>query len=226
MSEPTVAVLGASQDRRKFGNKAVRAYRDCGLTVLPVNPREATIEGLAAYPNLEAIDGPLDYSVLRLVSDRHEWRYIGVTHEYIASDTAKNPERLPALSVVHHEDGNLFWFIHHSLAEVCAHLQINTEIRASSSLPVDKELRSQDKVLAICGALGAKRYINPIGGTELYVREDFAARGIELQFLKPRTFEYAQFGNEFVPWLSIIDVLMFNPIEVVRERLEHHFDLV
>ena len=61
MSEPTVAVLGASQDRRKYGNKAVRAYRECGLTVLPVNPREATIEGLAAYPSLEAIDGPLDY---------------------------------------------------------------------------------------------------------------------------------------------------------------------
>ncbi len=61
MSEPTVAVLGASQDRRKYGNKAVRAYRECGLVVLPVNPREATIEGLAAYPNLEAIDGPLDY---------------------------------------------------------------------------------------------------------------------------------------------------------------------
>ena len=61
MSEPTVAVLGASQDRRKYGNKAVRAYRECGLTVLPVNPREAAIEGLAAYPNLEAIDGPLDY---------------------------------------------------------------------------------------------------------------------------------------------------------------------
>ena len=61
MSEPTVAVLGASQDRHKYGNKAVRAYRECGLTVLPVNPREAAIEGLAAYPNLEAIDGPLDY---------------------------------------------------------------------------------------------------------------------------------------------------------------------
>ena len=61
MSEPTVAVLGASQDRRKYGNKAVRAYLDYGMTVLPVNPREATVEGLAAYANLEAIDGPLDY---------------------------------------------------------------------------------------------------------------------------------------------------------------------
>ncbi len=61
MPELTVAVLGASQDRRKFGNKAVRAYLGCGLTVLPVNPREATIEGLTAYPNLDAIDGPIDY---------------------------------------------------------------------------------------------------------------------------------------------------------------------
>jgi len=61
MSEPTVAVLGASQDRRKYGNKAVRPYRECGMTVLPVNPREATIKGLAAYPNLDAIPVPLDY---------------------------------------------------------------------------------------------------------------------------------------------------------------------
>jgi predicted CoA-binding protein len=61
MSEPTVAVLGASQDRRKYGNKAVRAYRDYGMTVLPVNPREATVEGLAAYPSLDVISVPLDY---------------------------------------------------------------------------------------------------------------------------------------------------------------------
>jgi len=61
MSEPTVAVLGASQDRRKYGNKAVRAYVECGMTVLPVNPREETIEGLTAFPNLDAIDEPLDY---------------------------------------------------------------------------------------------------------------------------------------------------------------------
>ena len=45
---------------------------------------------------------------------------------------------------------------------------------------------------------------------------DFAARGIELQFLKSRPFEYGQFGAAFVPWLSIVDVLMFNPLEVVR----------
>lgn len=61
MSEPTVAVLGASQDRRKYGNKAVRAYREYGMNVVPVNPREATVEGLPAYPNLDVITVPLDY---------------------------------------------------------------------------------------------------------------------------------------------------------------------
>jgi len=61
MSEPSVAVLGASRDRRKYGNKALRAYVESGYTVYPVNPKETTIEGLKTYPNLEAIEGPVDF---------------------------------------------------------------------------------------------------------------------------------------------------------------------
>ena len=61
MPEFSVAVIGASHDRRKYGNKAVRAYRENGYTVFPVNPNEATIEGLKAYPNLDAISEPIDY---------------------------------------------------------------------------------------------------------------------------------------------------------------------
>jgi uncharacterized protein len=61
MSELSVAVIGASNDRRKYGNKAVRAYVDAGYVVLPVNPKEATIEGLTTYPNVDAIDRPIDF---------------------------------------------------------------------------------------------------------------------------------------------------------------------
>ncbi len=61
MSELSVAVIGASHDRRKYGNKAVRAYLDAGYVVLPVNPREATIEGLPAYPSLDVIDRSIDF---------------------------------------------------------------------------------------------------------------------------------------------------------------------
>lgn len=51
----SVAVLGASTDRSKFGNKALRAYQMRGFTLFPVHPREASIEGVAAWPNLSKI---------------------------------------------------------------------------------------------------------------------------------------------------------------------------
>ena len=57
---PSVAVVGASSAPHKFGNKAVRAYRRQGWTVYPVNPNEATIEGLSSYPSIGAIPGPID----------------------------------------------------------------------------------------------------------------------------------------------------------------------
>src|SRR5882672_5858064 len=51
----TVAILGASANRSKFGNKAVRAFLQQGYTVFPVNPKENLIEGLKVYPNLAAL---------------------------------------------------------------------------------------------------------------------------------------------------------------------------
>jgi predicted CoA-binding protein len=63
---PSVAVIGASSARHKFGNKAVRAYLRQGWTVYPVNPNEPTIEGLTSYPSVSAIPGPVDRASLYL----------------------------------------------------------------------------------------------------------------------------------------------------------------
>jgi predicted CoA-binding protein len=49
---PTIAIIGASADRRKYGNKAVRAYLSRGYDVFPINPHETTIEGLKAYASV------------------------------------------------------------------------------------------------------------------------------------------------------------------------------
>jgi uncharacterized protein len=54
-ARPTVAVLGASIDRSKYGNKAVRAFLQQGWDVYPVNPGETEVEGLRAYPDLDAV---------------------------------------------------------------------------------------------------------------------------------------------------------------------------
>lgn len=127
--------------------------------------------------------------------------------------------------IVNHDDDNLFGYVHHSLQAVCAHLGIDTRLSVSSTLAFDNSLKGQDKVLAICGAAGAKCYLNSIGGTELYAKPAFAERDIELRFLKARPFEYPQLGQPFVPWLSIVDVLMFNPLEAVRARLDHYDEI-
>ena len=55
-----VAVIGASNDRRKFGNRAVRAYREQGYTVVPINPHEDEVEGLKAYASILDVPGPVD----------------------------------------------------------------------------------------------------------------------------------------------------------------------
>jgi predicted CoA-binding protein len=55
-----VAVIGASSNRRKFGNRAVRAYVQQGHTVIPINPHEERIEGLKAYPSVLDVPGPID----------------------------------------------------------------------------------------------------------------------------------------------------------------------
>lgn len=128
--------------------------------------------------------------------------------------------------VVRFEQPNLFRFLHHSIAQVCGHLGIGTEIRVSSGIDIDHGLKGQDKVLALCAAMGADLYVNAIGGVDLYSKEAFRERGVELRFIKSKPFEYAQFGAPFVPWLSIVDVLMFNSLDTVSAILGEEFELL
>ena len=128
--------------------------------------------------------------------------------------------------VVRYEEANLFRFLHYSIAKTCEHLGITTEIRVSSDIVIDNDLKNQDKVLALCEAVGANVYVNAIGGMDLYSKEAFREKGIELKFIKSKPFEYPQFGDEFVPWLSIIDVMMFNPLDTIRTCISTNHELI
>lgn len=128
--------------------------------------------------------------------------------------------------IVRYEDANLFGYLHHSIAKTCEHLGLSTKIRISSEIAIDHGLKSQDKVLALCAATGATTYVNTIGGLELYSKEVFRERGIELKFIRSKPFEYAQLGDTFVPWLSIIDVMMFNPHDVIYSCITYNYELI
>lgn len=124
------------------------------------------------------------------------------------------------------EKNNLFDFLHHSIESICLHLSITTTIIKSSTIDIDHTLKSQDKVLALCIAAGAKTYINAIGGLELYSKELFKNKGISLNFIQSNSYEYSQLDNEFIPWLSVIDVLMFNSVENVKHNVFSNYKLI
>lgn len=127
--------------------------------------------------------------------------------------------------IINFENKNLFQFIFNSLKQINNYLDIKTPLIISSSIEIDHSLKAEDKVIALCKARLASNYINPIGGIELYSKDIFRAAGLELQFLKTNNLIYPQFKNEFIPFLSIIDVMMFNNKEKVKEYLNSAFTL-
>lgn len=112
-----------------------------------------------------------------------------------------------------------------SVSAISNYLQLNTEFILSSETYDNKELDRLERLISICKTEKATEYINAVGGQELYSKEDFKNHGIELHFIKSQPIEYTQFKNEFVPWLSIIDVLMFNSVEEINEMLDK-FELI
>ena len=125
-------------------------------------------------------------------------------------------------SIFDYDETNLFKFILNSVLAVKNYMDIHTEIVISSTVNIDHHLKSEDKVLAFCKILEADTYFNAVGGKKLYSKERFSSLGIELMFLQTNDFQYKQFDNTFVPWLSIIDVLMFNSKEEVGVMLKNY----
>lgn len=122
-------------------------------------------------------------------------------------------------------DKKLGQFLFNSHIKICEYLGIDTELILSSSFEKHMELKGKDKVISICKQLGADEYINAIGGQELYDKKEFAENGIRLNFLHANLREYRQLKNEFVAGLSIIDIMMFNSKEEIKEML-NDFNLV
>jgi hypothetical protein len=118
-----------------------------------------------------------------------------------------------------YEDRNLFYFIFHSVQTLVNYFNIDTKLTISSTLSINHQLKGEDKVIAICKEQQAGVYINPIGGVSLYDRERFRSHNLELQFQKSNNIDYNQFINEFIPWLSIIDVMMFNSKDEINTYL-------
>lgn len=126
-------------------------------------------------------------------------------------------------SIINNPKENLALYLFDQLKIICAYLGIKTELVLSSNIQKNNALKGEDKVLEICKVLNADTYYNSVGGIELYSKDNFKKSGLSLCFLKTnKDLKYKQYNNDFVDNLSVLDVLMFNSVEQIRELLKQY----
>jgi hypothetical protein len=111
---------------------------------------------------------------------------------------------------------------YYGLIKICEYLKIQTPIKIWSEMGIEIEPVSapDEWALNICKAYNAHTYINAIGGEEFFDKGKYRSNDIKLKFLEQTPIPYKQFDNNFVPFLSIVDVLMFCSLEDVRKMME------
>lgn len=120
------------------------------------------------------------------------------------------------------ENYNLSSFLYRSLIYLKDYIGLNTEIVETSSIYPKNNLKGQDRILDICIREKTTHYINLPGGKDLYDQDFFQNNGIELSFLQPIITPYNQGIKNFIPNLSIIDVLMWNSPEDILTMVNQY----
>ncbi len=110
-----------------------------------------------------------------------------------------------------------------SVESVSKYLEINVDFKFSSvSFSHTKGQDKSTRLINITKELSGTTYTNSIGGTKIYDKECFENQGIKLEFLVSEAITYPQFNDNFIPFLSIIDVIMFNSREDVNKLLNKY----
>ena len=106
-----------------------------------------------------------------------------------------------------------------SVMAISDHLGLQRTFRVSSEAYDNRELKRADRLIDICHKEAITHYINAAGGREIYTKEYYEAQGVHIDFLISERADYTQLHDTFVPWLSIIDVLMFNSPAHITEQI-------
>ena len=123
------------------------------------------------------------------------------------------------------DEENLADFLYLLIDGVKNYLGIKTELCRSSEIRGKEHGASEQGIIELCEQLGATEYINPIGGTELYCKDNFDGKGIALSFLRTNFDKMRQDGLPYVSDYSIIDLMMNLSKEQLADQLAY-FDLL
>ena len=120
------------------------------------------------------------------------------------------------------EETNLSAFLVNSIEIIREYLGIKTKMMYTSQLEGNSQYKCEQRIFDFCERLGCTTYVNAIGGQSLYKKDEFAEHGVELKFIHSHCRVYKQFGKNFVPGLSILDVIMFNSREEIVQMLDEY----
>lgn len=109
-----------------------------------------------------------------------------------------------------------------SYEDIFSYLGLKKQFKKTSELEYDRTASGSDRLIELCQQFGADSYINAPGGIKLYVRQEFTDRGVDLKFVNFLPVEYSQGGSDFVPNLSIIDMLMNCSPSLIIENMDCH----
>ncbi len=190
-----------------------------------INRNRILIGGKPAYFNLPVL-GASQNKLIKDIQVNHDRRLLNKSLKTIELTYKKAPffEAVFPLMVLilNCRQESLSDFLQNSIELICQYLEIETGLVVSSALKKNNDLKGEEKILEICSLLKVSEYYNAIGGWKLYSSERFREKGIELKFLKTAPIVYTQFNNEFQPNLSILDVMMFNPVPKIKKMLEQY----
>lgn len=125
--------------------------------------------------------------------------------------------------IITSKDDNLATYLEYELRSICRYMGITTRLVMSSSIEKDNSLKGRDKVVEICKKENADIYINASTGEHLYDKTDFKREGLQLIFIKDASkVRYKQISDNFIPALSIIDILMNCTKEKIQELLNDY----
>jgi hypothetical protein len=185
-----------------------------------INRNRILLNGTAFMVNLP-LQGVSSFKKINEINIGKNIKKLLLTIEQAYRKAPHYNEIFPLISeIIQYDSDNLAIFISNSIINIAEYLQIRTEILLSSEIKKNNELKAQEKIISLCKTLEATEYYNAIGGQELYDKNEFAYQNIDLKFLKAEIMPYQQFNNEFIPCLSILDILMFNSVEEVNRMLD------
>ncbi|WP_456460921.1 WbqC family protein [Reichenbachiella sp.] len=189
-----------------------------------INRNQILVNGKPSFFNIPV----KKISQNRLISD-HEIDFNSPWQKKLSQSISmaysKAPEYNEAFPLIHdlifQKEECVSKFNHNCLQGVCNYLGIQSKFRISSDIDKDPHLKGGHRIMNICKQLKATEYINLPGGRSLYDEKFFTSNNLSLKFVESeQNISYKQYKHEFVPNLSIIDVMMFNPVSKIQSMLD------